>query len=466
MDTQKLRQRILDLAIRGKLVPQDPNDEPASVLLDRIRAEKERLIAEGKLKRPKAKKSTDKSHYQNFTPPFDIPESWQWVRLGDYVINRDGERVPIASTIRSKQSNKIYDYYGAAGAIDKVDNYIFDERLLLIGEDGANLLSRTKDNAFFADGKYWVNNHAHVLDSSDKFLLEFVALYINTIPLDDYITGSAQPKLSQDNLNNIHLPIPPIEEQRRILTMIESLMSIICEIRESKQQLSQSIALTKSKILDLAMQGKLVPQDPADEPAAEMLRRVNPKAKIITDNPHYPQLPDNWVLTRIKDVFEINPKNKASDNIQAGFVPMASIHDGYSNKFHYDVKQWGEIKSGFTHFADGDIAVAKISPCLENRKSMILRDLPNGIGAGTTELLIFRSTILIPEFSLLFFKSDNFIKCCTGTFNGVVGQQRVGKSIVEDIHIPIPPLNTQRAIIERVQGWFNCLDNIIVSLSN
>ncbi|PWB06634.1 type I restriction endonuclease [Paramuribaculum intestinale] len=406
----------------------------------------------------------DKSHYQNFTPPFDIPESWQWVRLGDYVINRDGERVPIASTIRSKQSNKIYDYYGAAGAIDKVDNYIFDERLLLIGEDGANLLSRTKDNAFFADGKYWVNNHAHVLDSSDKFLLEFVALYINTIPLDDYITGSAQPKLSQDNLNNIHLPIPPIEEQRRILTMIESLMSIICEIRESKQQLSQSIALTKSKILDLAMQGKLVPQDPADEPATEMLRRVNPKAKIITDNPHYPQLPDNWVLTRIKDVFEINPKNKASDNIQAGFVPMASIHDGYSNKFRYDVKQWGEIKSGFTHFADGDIAVAKISPCLENRKSMILRDLPNGIGAGTTELLIFRSTILIPEFSLLFFKSDNFIKCCTGTFNGVVGQQRVGKSIVEDIHIPIPPLNTQRAIIERVQGWFNCLDNIIVSL--
>ena len=177
-------------------------------------------------------------------------------------------------------------------------------------------------------------------------------------------------------------------------------------------------------------------------------------------------MPDNWALTRIKDVFEVNPKNKASNNIQAGFVPMASIHDGYSNKFHYDVKQWGEIKSGFTHFADGDIAVAKISPCLENRKSMILRDLPNGIGAGTTELLIFRSTILIPEFSLLFFKSYNFIKCCTGTFNGVVGQQRVGKSIVEDIHIPIPPLNIQRTIVQGVQEWFNCLDNILVSISN
>ena len=276
--------------------------------------------------------------------------------------------------------------------------------------------------------------------------------------------STAQPVVSGKSIYPVWVPLPSKDEQSRIVDTFDTFIKTIETIEIGKTSVQKLISLTKTKILDLAMQGKLVPQDPADEPAADMLRRINPKAKIITDNPHYPQLPDNWVLTRIKDVFEINPKNKVSDDIQAGFVPMASIHDGYSDKFHYEVKQWGEIKSGFTHFADGDIAVAKISPCLENRKSMILRDLPNGIGAGTTELLIFRSTILIPEFSLLFFKSDNFIKCCTGTFNGVVGQQRVGKSIVEDIHIPIPPLNTQRAIIERVQGWFNCLDNIIVSL--
>ena len=278
--------------------------------------------------------------------------------------------------------------------------------------------------------------------------------------------STAQPVVSGKSIYPVWVPLPSKDEQSRIVDTFDTFIKTIETIEIGKTSVQKLISLTKTKILDLAMQGKLVPQDPADEPAADMLRRINPKAKIITDNPHYPQLPDNWVLTRIKDVFEINPKNKASDNIQAGFVPMASIHDGYSNKFHYDVKQWGEIKSGFTHFADGDIAVAKISPCLENRKSMILRDLPNGIGAGTTELLIFRSTILIPEFSLLFFKSDNFIKCCTGTFNGVVGQQRVGKSIVEDIHIPIPPLNIQRTIVQRVQEWFNCLDNIIVSLSN
>ncbi len=474
MDTQKLRQRILDLAIRGKLLPQDPNDEPASVLLDRIRAEKERLIAEGKLKRPKAKKSTDKSHYQNFTPPFDIPESWQWVKIDEIASSNIGltyspqdivdDGVPVYRSNNIRDNKICLDdiVYVSCPILEK--QYLNNGDLLICARNGSrrlvgknviieNLERPTSFGAFMAVCRSCYNPWI-------KLLLD--SAYFNSY-LDES-NSTAINQITQKMLLDFILPLPPKEEQSRIISAFHSIVGVIDGIDQSKKNLSESIANLKSKILDLAMQGKLVPQDPADEPAAEMLRRVNPKAKIITDNPHYPQLPDNWVLTRIKDVFEINPKNKASDNIQAGFVPMASIHDGYSNKFHYDVKQWGEIKSGFTHFADGDIAVAKISPCLENRKSMILRDLPNGIGAGTTELLIFRSTILIPEFSLLFFKSDNFIKCCTGTFNGVVGQQRVGKSIVEDIHIPIPPLNTQRAIIERVQGWFNCLDNIIVSL--
>ncbi|WP_304407282.1 restriction endonuclease subunit S, partial [Muribaculum intestinale] len=358
----------------------------------------------------------DKSHYQNFTPPFDIPESWQWVRLGDYVINRDGERVPIASTIRSKQSNKIYDYYGAAGAIDKVDNYIFDERLLLIGEDGANLLSRTKDNAFFADGKYWVNNHAHVLDSSDKFLLEFVALYINTIPLDDYITGSAQPKLSQDNLNNIHLPIPPIEEQRRILTMIESLMSIICEIRESKQQLSQSIALTKSKILDLAMQGKLVPQDPADEPAAEMLRRVNPKAKIITDNPHYPQLPDNWVLTNVDSVCDYGYSDNVSiDDIALSewILELEDIEKDSGRVVAHRSKKDRTVNGVRHRFTKGDVLYSKLRTYL-NKVLIAPTD-----GYYTTEIIPVKSyDCIIPEYLCAWLRSPFFLsytaECCYG----------------------------------------------------
>ena len=476
MDTQKLRQRILDLAIRGKLVPQDPNDEPASVLLDRIRAEKERLIAEGKIKRPKAKKSTDKSHYQQFTPPFPIPDSWEWVKIDEIASSNIGltyspqdivdDGVPVYRSNNIRDNKICLDdvVYVSCPILEK--QYLNNGDLLICARNGSrrlvgknviieNLEHPTSFGAFMAVCRSCYNPWIKLLLDS-----AFFNSYL------DESNSTAINQITQKMLLDFILPFPPKEEQSRIISAFHSIVSVIDGIDQSKINLNESIANLKSKILDLAMQGKLVLQEPADEPAADMLLRVNPKAKIITDNPHYPQLPDNWVLTRIKDVFEINPKNKASDDIQSGFVPMASIHDGYSDKFNYDVKQWGKIKSGFTHFADGDIAVAKISPCLENRKSMILRDLPNGIGAGTTELLIFRSTILIPEFSLLFFKSDNFIKSCTGTFNGVVGQQRVGKSIVEDIHIPIPPLNTQRTIVQRVQEWFNCLDNIIVSLLN
>lgn len=171
-------------------------------------------------------------------------------------------------------------------------------------------------------------------------------------------------------------------------------------------------------------------------------------------------------MTTINNAFIINPKNKLYDETSAGFVPMNAIQDGFSDKFAYEERTWKDIKSSFTHFTDGDIAVAKISPCLENRKSMILRNLPNGVGAGSTELLIFRSDIIIPEFGLLFFKSDYFIKRCTGTFIGVVGQQRVGKNVVEGILLPIPPKSAQKKITESVHKWFSQLDKIQISLQN
>ena len=298
MNTKALRQKILDLAIHGKLVPQDPNDEPASVLLERIRAEKERLIKEGKIKKPKKSKAAcDKPHY-----PFELPKGWAITDIGELLINRDGERKPVSSAIRCKQKDKVYDYYGAAGVIDKVDEYLFDERLLLIGEDGANLLSKSKDNAFFADGKYWVNNHAHVLDATDKSILDFVAIVINSIKLDAFITGSAQPKLSQDNLNKIPVMLPPINEQCRILKEVKHWFSLIAMIERGKDNLLETIKQTKFKILDLAIHGKLVPQDPNDEPASELLKRINPKAEITCDNPQYGKLPEGWCLCHIPDV--------------------------------------------------------------------------------------------------------------------------------------------------------------------
>ena len=318
MDTKALRQKILDLAIHGKLVPQDPNDEPASVLLERIKAEKERLIKEGKIKRSKkSAKSSDTPHYENV-----LPDGWCLTDIGELLINRDGERKPVSSVIRSKQTSKIYDYYGAAGVIDKVDSYLFDERLLLIGEDGANLLSRSKNNAFFAEGRYWVNNHAHVLDATDKNLLDFIAIVINSMKLDDYITGSAQPKLSQDNLNKIPIVLPPLAEQQRIIAEIKKWFTLIDQIEQGKADLQTTIELTKSKILDLAIHGKLIPQDPNDEPAIELLKRINPDFTPC-DNGHYTQLPEGWAICKMKQITSIT-NGKSQKNVETlnGIYPI------------------------------------------------------------------------------------------------------------------------------------------------
>ena len=326
MDTKALRQKILDLAIHGKLVPQDPNDEPASVLLERIKAEKERLIKEGKIKRSKkSAKSSDTPHYENV-----LPDGWCLTDIGELLINRDGERKPVSSVIRSKQTSKIYDYYGAAGVIDKVDSYLFDERLLLIGEDGANLLSRSKNNAFFAEGRYWVNNHAHVLDATDKNLLDFIAIVINSMKLDDYITGSAQPKLSQDNLNKIPIVLPPLAEQQRIIAEIKKWFTLIDQIEQDKADLQTTIELTKSKILDLAIHGKLIPQDPNDEPAIELLKRINPDFTPC-DNGHYPV---GWIETILGELFSHNTgKALNSSNKEGIFKDYLTTSNVYWNKF-------------------------------------------------------------------------------------------------------------------------------------
>ena len=264
-------------------------------------------------------------------------------------------------------------------------------------------------------------------------------------------------------LANIIFPLPPKEEQNRIITEIERWFALIDQIEQDKIDLQTAIKQTKSKILDLAIHGKLAPQDPNDEPAIELLKRINPNF-VPCDNSHYENVPENWCLARVKDVFIINPRNKAADEVVAGFIPMTLIDEGYSNTFSYEERTWGTIKTGFTHFANGDVAVAKISPCLENRKSIVLRDLPNGIGAGTTELHVFRSTAVLPEYALFFFKSEYFISKCIGTFNGVVGQQRVGKNIIEEIHIPIPPKNEQEKIVSKIKSIFAQLNTVTAEL--
>ena len=193
----KLKASILQEAIQGKLVPQLPEDG----VVEQI----------GK------------------TPsevPFDIPDSWKWVKFEHTCKCLDSMRVPIKQKDR-ENLNKQYPYYGATGVIDYVEKYIFDGSFLLIGEDGANLLSKSKDNAFIATGKFWVNNHAHIFDSNKVSELKYLAIVINALNLNRYVTGSAQPKLTQKNLFSIPVPLPPLAEQKRIVAKVEALFEQI-----------------------------------------------------------------------------------------------------------------------------------------------------------------------------------------------------------------------------------------------
>lgn len=205
--------------------------------------------------------------------PFELPEGWEWCRFMSVTVNRDSERKPISSANRTNVA-KIYDYYGASGKIDKIDKFIFNEKLLLIGEDGANLVTRSKPIAFFAEGQYWVNNHAHCIDSTDKLILEYLCLYINAISLEKYVTGSAQPKMTQDNMNSILIALPPYEEQKRLEFQVNHILKTVSTIENKKEDIVNYIVSAKSKILDLAIRGKLVPQDPDDEPASVLLERI------------------------------------------------------------------------------------------------------------------------------------------------------------------------------------------------
>ena len=473
MNTKALRQKILDLAIHGKLVPQDPNDEPASVLLKRIRAEKERLIKEGKIKRPKKTKATsDKPHYENV--PFEVPSSWEWTTVGDIAesnigltykpsdICDDGVPVYRSNNIQNRRIDKT--------ELVRVNAKILDKQYLAVGD----LLICARNGSRRLVGKCALIENLSEPSAFGAFMAvcrsaynPWIYLLLNTGYFNRYLDDSnstAINQVTQSMLLAFRVPFPPQKEQDRIIYEISKWFDLIDTIEKSKEELQVIISTTKSKILDLAIHGKLVPQDPTDEPASELLKRINPKAEITSDNGHYQKLPEGWCLTKVKDVFIINPKNRVKDEIEAGFVPMTNISDGFSNNFIFETRRWASIKSGFTHFANGDIAVAKISPCLENRKSMVLNNLPNGIGAGTTELYVFRPLCVIQQYGLYFFKTYSFINQCISTFNGVVGQQRVGKNIVEEITFPLPPIKEQYRIVAKIEELFAQLDAIEASL--
>ena len=275
--------------------------------------------------------------------------------------------------------------------------------------------------------------------------------------------GSTAAHVNMEVIRPFRIPLPPLQEQIRIVKEVERLFTIINSIEIEQIELENKISMMKRRVLELAISGKLVPQDPTDESAEVLLKRVNPNAVVSTDTSHY-SIPSTWIWVKLSDIFEINPKNHNNDEEDCGFVPMSNVQDGYSGEHTFEVRKWGKVKKGYSHFQNGDIGVAKISPCFENLKSTIFHSLPNNIGAGTTELVIMRGKEIFAPFFLYLFKSPWYISKGTVYFKGVVGQQRVSRDIFTSLEVPLPPLNEQKRIAAKVDELFAVIDQIQQSL--
>ena len=451
MDTKKLRQKILDLAIRGKLVPQDPNDEPASVLLERIKAEKEQLIKDGKIKRSKKSASSDTSPYENV--PFQIPESWVWTTLGNIGQWQSG----------ATPSRLCKEYYG--GTIpwlktgDLNDGYIYDipeyitEKALAetsvklnpvgsiliamygatIGKVGMLTFPATTNQACCACVDY--------SGIEQKYLFYFLVSHKEEFIMQG--GGGAQPNISKEKIVETLIPIPPRPEQVRIVNIIENWFAIIDKIEQEQVDLTCAIKQTKSKILDIAIHGKLVPQDPNDEPAIELLRRINPSFKPC-DNAHYKQLPKSWKVIHLGDICQLADGEVISIT-ELPYLDVKSLRNQT-----YTTKGSGKfIKAGTTLIlVDGE------------NSGEVFHATVDGYQGSTMKILNINSNI--NQLYVL-----NFIKL----HQKALRENKVGsaiphlnKKMFRELIIPIPPIAEQNRIVKEIDRYNVIIESIIAEL--
>ncbi|MCB6702284.1 MULTISPECIES: restriction endonuclease subunit S [Bacteroides] len=397
--------------------------------------------------------------------PFEIPQGWEWERFGNVMINKDSERVPL-SVAQRQHLKKTYDYYGASGVIDKVDKYLFDKDLLLIGEDGANLINRSTPIAFIAKGKYWVNNHAHVLDVCSEMALSYVALFINAISLVDYVTGTAQPKMNQEKMNSILLAIPPVKEQHRILekmSMVDAFIDKYATLQTKLDSLDNSVyELLRKSILQEAIQGKLVPQIAEEGSAQELLEQIKAeKQKLVKegklkksalatsvifrgdDNKYYERInaqtveielpfeyPNIWSVLRLKDICQLIDGEKRNGK---GICLDAKYLRGKSSATIVE-------KGKFVYAGDNIILV-------DGENSGEVFTVPQDGYMGSTFKQLWLSSAIWKPYILafiLFYKED-----LRNSKRGAA-IPHLNKELFYNLPIGIPPYQEQQRIAERI----------------
>jgi len=295
--------------------------------------------------------------------------------------------------------------------------------------------------------------------------------------VNSQIGGGIKTELKPKRFLPLEINLPNLKTQKQILKKIQSMENEIKGLGKNFQKDQAFLTKLKQSILQEAVQGKLVKQNPKEEPASALLKKIKKeKEKLIRDGkirkpkelpkieedeiPY--ELPENWCWGRLGDVCRINPRNYLEGGLEVAFIPMNLIRDNAQNKHEQEIRKWSKIKSGFTHFAEEDVVFAKITPCFQNRKSAILKNLKNKYGAGTTELYVIRSynKLILPEFLFLLVNTKSFIDDGVATYKGTAGQQRIKRDFVENYIIGLPPLSEQRRIVEKVDALMRFCDEL------
>lgn len=373
MTPEQLRASILQQAMEGKLVKQDPNDEPASELLEKIKAEKEQLVKAKKIKKTKALPKITEDE-----KPFDIPENWEWVRLGT-VFNLQAGKNRKASTINEIKTVD-YDYpcFGGNGIRGYVSDFNREGKYALIGRQGALC-----GNINFAKEKFYATEHAVVVEIFAGTNYKWSGYFLKALNLNQYSTATAQPGLSVTKINRVLIPLPPLKEQLRIVAKIEKLMPLIDEYAKAYNRLKaiddDFNDKMKQSILQYAMEGKLVKQDPDDEPASELLKKIKDEKKQlvkekkikrskslprISEDEKLFDIPENWEWVRLTEVGSwgagATPSRSHPEYYNGGipWLKTGDLNDGVISSTSETISQAGADNSSVRFNQPGNILIA------------------------------------------------------------------------------------------------------------
>lgn len=467
MNTKKLKQLVLDLAIHGKLVPQDPNDEPASELLKRIQASVE---THGRASNKSKGKKSAVSSEEIDEVPFEVPEGWCWTKFGEISrVVRGGSPRPAGSDMYYNGPipfMKVADItrdegmfvYSAQSSIKEAGlkkTRCIDVDTLVISNSGATLgvPKITKFKTTINDG---VAAFEDLVDEVKYYCYWY--LKTQTQKLRNIDQGAAQPNLNTDLIKDMWLPLPPLAEQHRIVAAIEKWFAVIDQLEKNEADLKKSIEQTKKKVLDLAIRGKLVAQNPEDEPAGESIKRINPKAEILFESDEYGEVPEGWCLVSVGDLNEyksggINPLDNKDTIYELYSVPIYS--SGYP-----EISKGKDIGSTKQKVEKDDVLLCKINPHL-NRVWVVSHHKKELQCLASSEWVVLRSSITSSEYLKYALSSEYFRQLLNSNVSGVGGSlTRAQPMFIKKYLIPLPPLAEQKRIVEKIEEVMGVLERV------